>query len=104
MKNAIVPVFLLLLVSGTALAETRYVSDNLEITMRSGTGTSYGITRMLRSGTPLDVILERIPFTQTHRYVRKVLVHYQAYRSQHQLGMPQLSVVLPEPRIDPLAF
>ncbi|MGD8619478.1 MAG: TIGR04211 family SH3 domain-containing protein [Gammaproteobacteria bacterium] len=58
MKNAIVPVFLLLLVSGTALAETRYVSDNLEITMRSGKGTSYGITRMLRSGTPVDVIEE----------------------------------------------
>jgi SH3 domain protein len=57
-KNAIVPVFLLLLVSGTALAETRYVSDNLEITMRSGKGTSYGITRMLRSGTPVDVIEE----------------------------------------------
>ena len=53
---------------------------------------------------PLDVLLERIPFTQTHRYVRKVLVHYQAYRSQHELSMPQLSVVLPEPRIDPLAF
>jgi len=57
-KNAIVPVFLLMLVSGTALAETRYVSDNLEITMRSGKGTSYGITRMLRSGTPVDVLDE----------------------------------------------
>ena len=58
MKNAIIPVFLSLLVTGTALAETRYVSDNLEITMRSGKGTSYGITRMLRSGTPVDVIEE----------------------------------------------
>jgi SH3 domain protein len=57
-KNAIIPVFLSLLVSGTALAETRYVSDNLEITMRSGKGTSYGITRMLRSGTPVDVLEE----------------------------------------------
>jgi len=57
-KNPIIPVFLSLLVCGTALAETRYVSDNLEITMRSGKGTSYGITRMLRSGTPVDVIEE----------------------------------------------
>jgi len=57
-KNAIIPVFLSLLVCGTALAETRYVSDNLEITMRSGKGTSYGITRMLRSGTPVDVLEE----------------------------------------------
>jgi soluble lytic murein transglycosylase len=54
--------------------------------------------------TPLDVLLERIPFTQTHRYVRKVLVYYQAYRQQRGLDMPQLSVILPEPRVDPLAF
>jgi soluble lytic murein transglycosylase len=53
---------------------------------------------------PLDVLLERIPFSQTHRYVRKVLLYYQAYRQQRDLPMPQLSVVLPEQRIDPLAF
>ena len=58
MKNIIIPIFLSLLVCGTALAETRYVSDNLEITMRSGKGTSYGITRMLRSGTPVEVLEE----------------------------------------------
>jgi SH3 domain protein len=57
-KNIIIPIFLSLLVCGTALAETRYVSDNLEITMRSGKGTSYGITRMLRSGTPVEVLEE----------------------------------------------
>ena len=42
--------------SSLALAETRYVSDTLEITMRSGKGTNFGITRMLRSGTPLEVL------------------------------------------------
>jgi SH3 domain protein len=42
--------------SGNAVAETRYVSDTLEITMRSGKGTSFGITRMLRSGTPVEVL------------------------------------------------
>jgi SH3 domain protein len=57
-KNVIIPIFLSLLVCGTALAETRYVSDNLEITMRSGKGTSYGIIRMLRSGTPVEVLEE----------------------------------------------
>jgi SH3 domain protein len=46
----------LLVLTGNALAETRYVSDTLEITMRSGKGTSYGITRMLRSGTPVEVL------------------------------------------------
>ena len=43
---------------GQALAESRYVSDTLEITMRSGKGTSFGITRMLRSGTKLEVLDE----------------------------------------------
>jgi soluble lytic murein transglycosylase len=55
-------------------------------------------------GAPLDVLLERIPFSQTHRYVRKVLLHYEAYRQQRDLEIPQLSTVLPEQRIDPLAF
>jgi SH3 domain protein len=69
-KNAIIPVFLSLLVTGTALAETRYVSDNLEITMRSGKGTSYGITRMLRSGTPVDVLEEDEETGYTHVRVK----------------------------------
>ncbi len=53
-----VPVFLtlFLVLAGNALAETRYVSDSLEITMRSGKSTSHGITRMLRSGTPVEVL------------------------------------------------
>jgi len=69
-KNPTILVFLSLLVSGTALAETRYVSDNLEITMRSGKGTSYGITRMLRSGTPVDVIEEDKDAGYTHVQVK----------------------------------
>lgn len=70
MKNAIIPIFLSLLVCGTALAETRYVSDNLEITMRSGKGTNYGITRMLRSGTPVEVIEEDKEEGYTHIRVK----------------------------------
>lgn len=37
-------------------AETRYVTDQLEITMRAGESTRYKILRMLPSGTPLDVL------------------------------------------------
>jgi len=55
-KKAIIPVSLLLLVCGSAIGETRYVSDNLEVTLRNGKGTNYGITRMLRSGTAVEVI------------------------------------------------
>ena len=56
MKNIFFLVSCLLVLSGNAVAETRYVSDTLEITMRSGKGTSFGITRMLRSGTPVEVL------------------------------------------------
>jgi len=41
----------------SASAETtRYVSDELEITMRNGQGVKFGIRKMLSSGTQLDVI------------------------------------------------
>ena len=56
MKNVLLLVSLSLVLVGNALAETRHVSDRLEITMRSGKGTNYGITRMLRSGTPVEVL------------------------------------------------
>jgi len=55
-KRTLLLVILTLLLAGKAAAETRYVSDMLEITMRSGKGTSYGITRMLRSGTAVQVL------------------------------------------------
>ena len=56
MKNVYILASLFFLLAGNAAAETRYVSDMLEITMRSGKGTSYGITRMLRSGTAVQVL------------------------------------------------
>ncbi len=56
MKNALFILSLSLILTGGAFAETRYVSDKLEITMRSGKSTSHGIVRMLRSGTPVEVL------------------------------------------------
>ena len=56
MKHLLRIAIFTLALSGQALAESRYVSDTLEITMRSGKGTSFGITRMLRSGTKLEVL------------------------------------------------
>ena len=40
----------------TAIAETRYVSDRLEIQMRTGKGTQFRILRMLPSGAALEVL------------------------------------------------
>ncbi len=54
--------------------------------------------------TPLDAFLERIPLSETHRYVRRVLTHYAAYRAQQGLPMERLSVSLPEVRKDPIGF
>ena len=39
-----------------AQAETRYVTDQLDITLRAGESIRYKILRMLRSGTPLEVL------------------------------------------------
>jgi len=47
---------LLLSITLNAQAETRYVSDELEIDMRSGTSNQHRILRMLPSGTALEVL------------------------------------------------
>ncbi|MFA7097948.1 MAG: TIGR04211 family SH3 domain-containing protein [Gammaproteobacteria bacterium] len=49
-------------VASLAQAETRYVTDQTEITLRRGQSTSHKILRMLPSGTPLEV-LESDPST-----------------------------------------
>ena len=40
----------------TAAAETRYVTDQLKITMRSGESAKHRIVKMLPSGTPVTVL------------------------------------------------
>jgi SH3 domain protein len=49
-------VLLLVLASSVALAEARYVSDRLEITLRTGTSTQHSIVRMLPSGMRLEAL------------------------------------------------
>jgi SH3 domain protein len=43
---------------GSVFAETRYVSDQRIITMREGQGNEYKIIKMLKTGTPLEIIEE----------------------------------------------
>jgi hypothetical protein len=52
----------------------------------------------------LEAFLERIPFTQTHRYVRRVLSHWAAYRAQQGLPMVELDPTLPDLEADRVAF
>ena len=56
MKSIILSLALTLGVLGQAMAETRYVSDRLEIQMRAGKGTQFRILRSLPSGTPLEIL------------------------------------------------
>jgi len=55
--NRFYVIFLLVFSPFSVIAnEVRYVTDQLEITMRSGKGTQHKIIKMLRSGTPLTLI------------------------------------------------
>ncbi len=50
-------IFLLLLAAASALqAETRYVTDEFKVNLRSGESTGHKITRMLPSGYPVELI------------------------------------------------
>jgi len=60
-------IFLLMLFSftvsvGIVCAKTQYVSDELVITLREGKGSEYKIIKMLKTGTPLEIIEESEPY------------------------------------------
>lgn len=52
----VLPYFLLLALSFTAQAETKYVSDHLVITVRTGQGAQFQIIKTLESGTHVKVL------------------------------------------------
>jgi SH3 domain protein len=56
MTGRLTVLFLLAFVSAAAHAETRYVSDRLEVTLRTGTSTQHAIIRMLPSGARVEVL------------------------------------------------
>lgn len=79
----------------------------LPLALASYNGGPHNVRRWMRDHAdemPLDAFLERIPFSQTHRYVRRVLTHYEAYRAQRGLAPAPLHLELPPARPDPTAF
>ncbi|MFU8820710.1 MAG: TIGR04211 family SH3 domain-containing protein [Gammaproteobacteria bacterium] len=56
MTGRLLVLCLLAFTATVADAQTRYVSDRLEITLRSGTSTQHSIVRMLPSGARLEVL------------------------------------------------
>ncbi len=51
-------VMAILLIAGAAAAQTQYVSDELTVTMRRGEGDEYKILKLLRVGTPVQVLAQ----------------------------------------------
>lgn len=79
----------------------------LPLAIASYNGGPHNVRRWMQglpADLPLDTFLEHIPFDQTHRYVRRVLTHYRAYRAQEGLPMIALSTELPAQRVDRVAF
>lgn len=58
---------LYVLPTGLATAATQYVSDELIITMRRGEGDQFKILKMLKAGTPLEILQEG---TEGYLFVR----------------------------------
>lgn len=58
---------LFVLPTGRAIAATQYVSDQLMITLRTGEGDQYRILKMLKAGTPVEILQEG---TKGHLFVR----------------------------------
>jgi soluble lytic murein transglycosylase len=80
---------------------------HLPLAIASYNGGPHNVRRWLRShgpNQPIDAFLEFIPFDQTHRYVRRVLTHYQAYRAQEGLPPEALSMTLPSGDDHEIAF
>ncbi len=85
----------------------RRFEGQVPLAIASYNGGPHNVRRWLNEyspSMPLDAFLERIPFTQTHRYVRRVLSHWAAYRAQQGLSMVELDPSLPNLAPDRVAF
>ena len=64
MRYALVLGIFLIMLPTTLTAETLYVSEVREITLRTGPGAEYKITSMVKSGTPMTVLEKMDDWTQ----------------------------------------
>lgn len=77
------------------------------LAVASYNGGPHNVRKWMRQHSPhmpLDAFLERIPFEQTHRYVRRVMTHYEAYRAQRAQPLDPLPVELPNAVPDRIGF
>jgi soluble lytic murein transglycosylase len=74
------------------------MEGRLPLAIASYNGGPHNVRAWIRSyGThvPLDAFLERIPFTETKRYVRRVLGYYTSYKAQRGQQVDLMAVHLP---------
>ena len=64
MRIALILGIFLFVLPITLYAETKYVSEVREITLRTGPGAEYKITSMIKSGTPMTVLEETENWTR----------------------------------------
>ena len=65
LKSLSITTCLLILFTGqVSLAQTKYVTDQFEIMMRTGQGNQFGIVRQLKSGTAVTVLEQNPDYTQ----------------------------------------
>ncbi len=74
------------------------MDGHLPLAIASYNGGPHNVRKWLRSNgqqMPLDAFLERIPFTQTKRYVRRVLGYYVEYKALRGEKIELMAVTLP---------
>ncbi len=74
------------------------MDGRLPLAIASYNGGPHNVRRWIRTygaHVPLDAFLERIPFTETKRYVRRVLGYYARYKAQRGAKIDLMAVTLP---------
>lgn len=98
--------FILVLGSTSALAETGYITDQLKITLRSGESTTHKVIRMLPSGTAVTVLGHnkqtnyakvRLPDGTTGYVLNRMILSERPARERLAEAEQQLVVLRQEP-------
>ncbi len=83
------------------------MDGRLPLAIASYNGGPHNVRKWIRGNgdqMPLDAFLERIPFTQTKRYVRRVLSYYVEYKALRGEKTELMAVNLPRERQSDVSF
>ena len=83
------------------------MDGRLPLAIASYNGGPHNVRKWIRTnGThlPLDAFLERIPFSETKRYVRRVLGYYTRYKQARGELVDPIALTLPGDRPSEVLF